>query len=223
MLNMNKFSILALAGLLLAGSAFAMRDDAKQERPKPEVKKDAPSAEIGKAAPAFTLKDLAGKDVSLADYKGKIVVLEWFQPSCPYCIGGYKEDGVCRTTSERLQKDGVVWLLVNSTNADLPDSKPENNAEFFKSRKLSHTVLMDTEGRVGRAYGAKSTPHCFVIDAKGNLAYKGAIDNALEKDAKEKVNYVANAVAELKAGKAVTKTETRSYGCGVKYKDTVKP
>jgi peroxiredoxin len=215
MMNMNKISI-----LVLAGAAFATQVACKQEPAKaPEVKKEAAAAELGKAPPAFTLKDLAGKDISLADYKGKIVVLEWFQPSCPFCIGGYKEDGACRTTSERLQKDGVVWLLVNSTNADMPDSKVDANVEFFKSRKLSHTVLMDTDGRVGHAYGAKSTPHCFVIDTKGNLAYRGAIDNAQERDAKEKVNYVANAVAELKASKPVTKADTRSYGCSVKYKD----
>jgi peroxiredoxin len=113
------------------------------------------------------------------------VVLEWFQQR-PFCVGGYKEDGACRLTSERLTKEGVVWLLVNSTNDSLDDSKVENNKKFFESRKLSHTVLMDTEGKVGRAYGAKSTPHCFVIDTKGVLAYRGAIDNAQEKDAKER-------------------------------------
>jgi len=220
MMNMNKISILALASLVLAGAAFATQVAGKQEPAKaPEVKKEAAAAELGKAAPAFTLKDLAGKDVSLADYKGKIVVLEWFQPGCPYCQKGYDEGGNCRTTAERLSKDGVVYLLVNSSNADDANAKIDANVEFFKSRKISHTVLMDTDGRVGHAYGAKSTPHCFVIDTKGNLAYRGAIDNALEKDAKEKVNYVANAVAELKAGKAVTKAETRSYGCGVKYKE----
>ena len=111
-----------------------------------------------------------------------------------------------------MQKDGVVYLLVNSSNAEDPNAKLEDNVEFFKSRKLSHTVLMDTDGKVGHAYGAKSTPHCMVIDAKGNLAYRGAIDNAMEKDAKEKVNYVEAAVSELKADKKVTQTETKSYG-----------
>jgi len=220
MMNMNKLSILALSSILLAGAAFARGEDPKKDQAKPEQKKEvAGGAEIGKAAPAFALKDLNGKEVKLADYKGKIVVLEWFQPSCPFCVGGYKEEGNCRTTSEKLTKDGIVWLLVNSTNDSLDDSKAENNKKFFEERKLSHTVLMDTDGSVGRAYGAKSTPHCFVIDAKGNLAYRGAIDNAMEKDAKEKVNFVINAVAEVKAGKAVTKAETKSYGCTVKYKD----
>ena len=217
MSTFSKLSILVLAGFALAGSAFALREDGKQERPRHEPKKEA-MAEIGKPAPAFELKDLDGKSVKLADYKDKIVVLEWFQPSCPFCIGGYAEEGACRLTSEKMQKDGVVWLLVNSTNDGLDDSKAEKNKDFFATRKLRHTVLLDTDGRVGRAYGAKTTPHCMVIDAKGNLAYRGAIDNAQEKDAKEKLNYVETAVRELKAGKPVTKSETRSYGCSVKYK-----
>ncbi|MFM7283027.1 MAG: redoxin family protein [Planctomycetia bacterium] len=207
-------SLLAIAavGLVTGVRAF--------EEPKPEQKKDAPKAqvaELGKPAPDFTLTDLDGKTVKLSDHKGKIVVLEWFQPGCPYCVEGYSEKGNCRTTSEKLTKEGVVWLLVNSNNAEHPDSKTEPNKNFFKERKLSHTVLMDTPGTVGRAYGAKTTPHCFVIDAKGNLAYRGAIDNAQEKDAKEKVNYVEAAVAALKNGKAVEQADTKSYGCSVKY------
>jgi peroxiredoxin len=221
MMNMNKLSILALAGMLLAGAAFATQDTGKAA-PAPEVRKEAAPAALGKAAPAFELKGLDGKTVKLADYKGKIVVLEWFQPSCPFCQATYKEDGACRVSADKLTKDGVVWLLVNSTNDKLDDSKVENNKKFFEALKISRNVLMDTDGKVGMAYGAKSTPHCFVIDAKGNLAYRGAIDNGQEKDAKEKVNYVEAAVAELKAGKPVTHADTKSYGCGVKYA-TAKP
>jgi peroxiredoxin len=198
---------------LLATSSFVLAQDKKDEKPKEEPKKEKVAAvEIGKAAPAFELKTLDNKTVKLADYKGKIVVLEWFQPSCPYCIKGYDEGGNCRATAEKMGKDGVVYLLVNSSNADHPDSKLDANKEFFKSRKLSHTVLMDTDGKIGNAYGAKTTPHCMVIDAKGNLVYRGAIDNAMDKDAKEKVNYVETAVRELKADKPVTTKETRSYG-----------
>ena len=210
--TLRTLPLLGLAALLVT-SSFVLAQDKKDEKPKEEPKKEkAVAAEIGKAAPAFTLKDLDGKEVKLSDYKGKIVVLEWFQPSCPYCVKGYDEGGNCRSTAEKLAKDGVVYLLVNSSNPDHPDSKLDANKEFFKSRKISHTVLMDADGKVGRAYGAKSTPHCMVIDAKGNLAYRGAIDNAMEKDAKEKVNYVETAVRELKADKKVTQTETRSYG-----------
>jgi len=210
--TLKTFPLLCLTALLVT-SSFVLAQDKKDEKPKEEPKKEkVVAAEVGKAAPTFTLKDLDGKEVKLSDYKGKIVVLEWFQPSCPYCVNGYNEGGNCRATSEKLTKDGVVWLAVNSNNADHPDSKIETNKEFFKSRKLSAQVLMDTDGKVGRAYGAKSTPHCMVIDAKGNLAYRGAIDNAMEKDAKEKVNYVEAAVKELKADKKVTQTETKSYG-----------
>jgi len=198
---------------VLATSTCVMAQDKKDEKPKEEPKKEkVVPAEIGKAAPLFELKTLEGKTVKLADYKGKIVVLEWFQPFCPYCDKGYNEGGNCRTTAEKMQKDGVVYLLVNSSNPKDDNSKLEANVEFFKSRKISETVLLDPDGKVGRAYGAKSTPHCMVIDAKGNLAYRGALDNLMEKDAKEKVNYVETAVRELKADKPVTTKETSSYG-----------
>ncbi len=203
--------LLCLAALL--ASSFAFAQDKKDDKPKDEPKKEkVVPAEIGKAAPAFELKTIDGKTAKLSDYKGKIVVLEWFQPTCPYCIAGYAEGGNCRATADKLQKDGVVYLLVNSSNAKDPNAKLEDNVEFFKSRKISETVLLDPDGKVGRAYGAKSTPHCMVIDAKGNLAYRGAIDNAQEKDAKEPVNYVESAVKDLKADKPVTQKETKSYG-----------
>ena len=120
--TLKTLPLLCLAALLSA-SSFAFAQEPKDDKPKEEPKKEkvAP-AEVGKAAPAFELKDADGKAVKLSDYKGKIVVLEWFQPSCPYCVNGYKEGGNCRATSEKLTKDGVVWLLVNSNNADHPDS-----------------------------------------------------------------------------------------------------
>jgi len=198
---------------VLATSTFAFARDDKDEKSKDEPKKEKVTvAEVGKAAPAFELKNLDGKAVKLSDYKGKIVMLEWFQPTCPYDIKGYDEGGNCRATGEKMEKEGVVVLLVNSSDAKNENADPESNVEFFKSRKLSPRLLMDPDGRVGHMYGAKSTPHCMVIDAKGNLAYRGAIDNAMEKGAKEKVNYVEAAVRELKADKKVTQTETKSYG-----------
>lgn len=204
--------LLALAALL-ATSTLVPAQERKQDGPKEEPKREKTvPAEIGKSAPAFELKDLAGKTVKLSDYKGKIVVLEWFQPTCPYDVKGYAEGGNCRSTGEKLEKDGVVVLLVNSSNAKNENADPKANQEFFASRKISPRLLLDPEGTVGHAYGAKSTPHCMVIDAKGNLAYRGAIDNAMEKDAKEKINYVEAAVRELKADKPVTTKETRSYG-----------
>ena len=204
--------LLGLAALLVT-SSFVLAQDKKDEKPKEAPKREkAAAAEVGKAAPAFELKDIDGKTVKLSDYKGKIVVLEWFQPTCPYDIKGYDEGGNCRATGAALEKEGVTVLLVNSSTAKNENADPKANVEFFKSRKLTPRLLMDPEGTVGHAYGAKSTPHCMVIDAKGNLAYRGAIDNAMEKDAKEKVNYVESAVRELKADKPVTTKETRSYG-----------
>jgi peroxiredoxin len=228
-MNLFKLSSLMLAGLFLFGSAYAIQD---KEPPKPaetpkespkETPKDKPAekpadtvAELGKPAPDFTLTDMNGKTVQLASYKGKIVVLEWFQPSCPYCVSGYESGGNCLTTGEKLAKEGVVWLLINSNHAGHPDSKVEANIEFFKSRKLEkHTVLMDTDGKVGRSYGAKSTPHCFVIDEKGNLAYRGAIDNTPRgkpAEGEKAINYVEAAVAEIKAKKPVSRPDTKAYG-----------
>ncbi|MBK7644784.1 MAG: redoxin domain-containing protein [Planctomycetes bacterium] len=193
---------------VLATSALVAAQDKKDDKKREKVE----AVEIGKAAPVFELKDLDGKTVKLADYKDKIVVLEWFQPTCPYDVKGYNEGGNCRGTGEKLEKDGVVVLLVNSSNAKNDNADHDANVEFFKSRKLSPRMLMDPDGKVGHAYGAKSTPHCMVIDAKGTLVYRGAIDNMMEKDAKEKVNYVEQAVRELKAGKPVSTKETRSYG-----------
>jgi peroxiredoxin len=210
--TLKTLPILGLTALLVT-STFVLAQDKKDDKPKDEPKKEkVVTAEIGKAAPAFELKDIDGKAVKLSDYKGKIVVLEWFQPTCPYDISGYNDGGNCRSTGEKLAKEDVVVLLVNSSTAKNENADPKSNVEFFKSRKLSPRLLMDPDGKVGHAYGAKSTPHCMVIDAKGNLAYRGAIDNAMEKDAKEKVNYVETAVRELKADKPVTTKETRSYG-----------
>jgi len=225
-MNLIKLSSLVLAGLFLFGSAYGIQDKEPPkpaETPKEKSGEDKPApkpadsvAELGKPAPDFTLTDMHGKTVKLADTKGKIVVLEWFQPSCPYCVAGYEPKGNCLTTGEKLAKEGVVWLLINSNHAGHPDSKVEANIEFFKSRKLDkYSVLMDTDGKIGRAYGAKTTPHCFVIDEKGNLVYRGAIDNAPRgkpAEGEQLINYVEAAVSEIKAKKPVSRPDTKAYG-----------
>ena len=158
-----------------------------------------------------------GKPVKLSDYKGKIVVLEWFNPDCPYCQGAYAEKGALRGLPEKLQKDGIVWLGINST----ADTTADANKLFFKDKGgLKTPLLLDNAGVVGHLYGAKTTPHCFVIDTKGNLVYRGALDNAPGgklADGDKLTNYVEAAIAEVKAGKPVTKADTKSYGCGVHY------
>lgn len=181
--------------------------------PKEEKKDEKATAEVGKPAPEFALKDLDGKTVKLSDFKGKIVVLEWFSPKCPACVFAYSEKGPLLELPERLKKEGVVWLAVNSDGGE--PGKVEPNKEFMKERKLDMTILLDPTGATGKAYGAKTTPHCMVIDEKGVLRYRGALDNApggRVKDTETKVNYVQKAVEELKGGKAVTTSETKSYG-----------
>lgn len=193
------------------------KQDKKDEKPKPDEKKDekAASVEIGKAAPDFSLTDLDGKTVKLADYKGKLVVLEWFSPKCPMCVWAYGEGGPLRELPEKLMKDGVVWLAINSEDPANEAAKIEVNKKFLEDNKAKVSVLLDPSGATGKAYGAKTTPHMMVIDEKGVLRYRGALDNAPAgklADKETKVNYVQQALDELKAGKAVSKPETKSYG-----------
>jgi len=193
------------------------KPEKKDTPPAPEEKKDAKAApvEIGKPAPEFSLTDLDGKTVKLADFKGKLVVLEWFSPKCPMCVWAYGEGGPLREWPEKLKKDGIVWLAVNSEDPANDAAKIEVNKKFLEANKASVSVLLDPTGATGKAYGAKTTPHMMVIDEKGVLRYRGALDNAPAgklKDGETKVNYVQQALDELKGGKAVSKPETKSYG-----------
>jgi peroxiredoxin len=177
-------------------------------------------AELGKPAPDFELKDLDGKVVKLSDYKGKVVVLEWFNPECPFVVRGHGEGGSLRGQAERVSKDGIVWLAINSGAEGKQGADVEKNKKTRAEWKLPNPILVDAKGEVGRKYDAKTTPHMYVVDAKGMLVYRGAIDNAPsgkpEGDAKL-VNYVDAALADVKAGKPVAKPEVKSYGCSVKY------
>lgn len=201
--------------------ADASRSNDQEQAPAKQDQKDekkdekAAPVEIGKAAPEFSLSDLDGKTIKLSDYKGKVVVLEWFSPKCPMCVWAYGEGGPLREWPEKLKKDGIVWLAVNSEDPDNTAAKIEVNKKFLEENKAKVTVLLDPSGATGKAYGAKTTPHMMVIDEKGVLRYRGALDNAPAgklKDGETKVNYVQQALDELKAGKAVSKPETKSYG-----------
>jgi len=172
-------------------------------------------------APDFSLPDVDGKTVSLSQFKGKTVVLEWFNPRCPFVKRNH-ELGPLKDMAAREQKQGIVWLSINSA----AKGKQGNGAEATKfgiaKYGMQNPVLLDEDGKVGRAYGANHTPHMFIVDAKGNLAYRGAIDNAPDGDTDLSapfVNYVETALGELAAGKAVSKPETQAYGCSVKYAD----
>jgi peroxiredoxin len=168
-------------------------------------------------APDFTLKDLAGKDVQLSKLKGKIVVLEWTNYDCPFVKAHYNDK--TKTTSDLVKKyadKDVVWLTVNSTNY----ATTETNKEWAEKNGLKQKVLVDSNGKVGKLYKAKTTPHMFVVDKEGKVAYQGAIDNApmgKKPEGKELVNYVDKAVSELLDGEKVEIAKTKPYGCSVKY------
>jgi hypothetical protein len=179
------------------------------------------SAAAGSAAPGFTLTDLAGKPVNLADYKGKTVVLEWHNFGCPFVQKHYKSGNM-----QALQKkygNDVAWLAVNSTNAGHQDyqAPPVLTKALAEAGAAPAKYLMDEPGTMGKAYGAKTTPHMYIIDGTGKVVYNGAIDDnrsANPADVKGAKNFVAVALDEMKAGKPVSTPSTTPYGCTIKYK-----
>ncbi|MBX3606118.1 MAG: thioredoxin family protein [Piscinibacter sp.] len=178
---------------------------------------------VGQAAPAFSATDTSGRTVSLADYKGKHVVLEWVNPGCPFVRKHY-ESANMPATQKAATAQGVVWLAVNSTHTGASDyMAPAALAGWMKDKGGAPTAtLMDPDGKVGRAYGARTTPHMYVIDPQGKLVYAGAIDSkptANPADIKTATNHVNAALAETLAGKPVTVAQTQAYGCTVKYSD----
>jgi peroxiredoxin len=171
------------------------------------------SAPVRKPAPDFTLTDQKGNTVKLSDFKGKVVVLEWTNPDCPFVQRHYKA-GTMAAMAKSYAARSVVWLAINSTYY----MNREKDAEWAEKQQIAYPVLGDHDGKVGQAYGAKTSPHMFVIDANGNIAYQGAIDNDASGEKKEGVvNYVAQALNAVLAGTPVAITETKSYGCSVKY------
>jgi peroxiredoxin len=169
---------------------------------------------VGTKAQNFTLGDSAGNEVSLSDYAGKVVVLEWLNPDCPFVQRHYKA-GTMKKLAATYGDRGVVWLTINSTHY----MDAAANAKFKASHDLPYTILVDQSGEVGHLYGAMTTPHMFIIDGSGTLVYNGAVDDDPRGSKGDgAVNYVAAALDEVLAGKAVTAAETKPYGCSVKYK-----
>ena len=178
-------------------------------------------ATVGQPAPTFTVQDSSGKTVSLADFKGKHVVLEWVNPGCPYVVKHYNSANMQGTQKDAVAK-GVVWLAVNSTSTDHGDYKaPAAMAQWMQQHKAAATAtLMDADGKVGRAYAARTTPHLYIVDPKGVLVYAGGIDNKPSSnpaDIAAATNHVKAALGEALAGKAISQATTRPYGCSVKY------
>lgn len=178
-------------------------------------------ADVGKPAPDFALKDLDGKEVRLSSFKGKTVVIEWFNPGCPFVKAAHSK-GSLKDAAQRHSKSGVVWLAVNSGAPGKQGAGAETNREAAKTWTMQHPILLDESGTVGKLYGATNTPHMMVVDSKGTLVYRGAIDNSPDGEGESPtggklVSYVDSAITDLGSGKPVATAETKAYGCGVKY------
>jgi peroxiredoxin len=176
---------------------------------------------VNDAAPPFSAQTSAGKTLNLADYKGKYVVLEWVNPNCPFVKKHY-DSGNMQTLQKEAADKGVVWLSVasNSKTAREYSNPDELNAWNKEKNGFATAILMDSDGKVGRAYGARATPHMYVVDPQGKLIYAGAIDSkasANPADIKTSTNYVGQALNEALAGKAVSKSTSTPYGCSIKY------
>ncbi len=178
------------------------------------------AAEIGKPAPDFSATDINGKTVKLSDYKGKIVVLESYNSGCPFCANQYA-NGATQDLQKELASKGVVWLIVNSVNPNNASHRtPDQARQEIADKKIVATAWIDdSSGAVGHLYDMKTTPDMYVIDKSGVLVYQGAIDDKPDPqhDPRTAHNYVREAVNDLLAGKPVEVSQTKPYGCGVKY------
>ncbi|MFV3073320.1 thioredoxin family protein [Niveispirillum fermenti] len=196
-----------MAGPLRAGTAWAATGPA-----------------IGQPAPAFTVTNVDGASVNLADYKGKLVVLEWTNHGCPFVRKHYDSGNMQALQKEATDQD-IVWLaVISSAPGEQGHLSPADaKARMQEERWAASTILLDPEGTMGRAYDAKTTPHMYIIGTDGTLLYNGAIDDkptAKQEDIKGARNHVREALAEIRAGKPVSMASTKPYGCNVKYSKT---
>lgn len=180
------------------------------------------AAEVGEPAPDFSATDINGQTFDLAAQRGKIVVLEWTNPGCPFVRKHYG-NGSMQAAQQKAAEAGAVWVSVNSSATGKQGAVSDAQARAWVAEQKAapaHYVL-DPSGAIGRLYGAKTTPHMFVIAADGRVAYAGAVDDdpspKLGTDRGGTHNYVLTALADLAAARAVAEPETRPYGCGVKY------
>ena len=178
----------------------------------------AAKATVGQPAPDFTLTDVDGKEVTLSSFKGKTVVLEWFNPGCPFVVHAHEEGPLKDMAATYAAKD-VVWLAVNSGAPGKQGHGADTNREWAEKWSMNHPVLLDEDGKVGRTYDAKTTPEMYLIDAEGTLRYHGALDNAPRGDVKGGAHQklTSDAIDALLDGKEVPNARNRSYGCSVKY------
>ncbi|MBX3389032.1 MAG: thioredoxin family protein [Phycisphaeraceae bacterium] len=224
--KLSLVALIAAAGIILPAVAMSSPDQQDQKpatshsEKHQDHKKDSNKAEVAKVgsmAPAFTLIDTDGKTVNLSDFSGKIVVLQWFNPGCPYVKKHYESGAnTFNDLNKKYSEQGVVFLAINSGAAGKEGAGKDTNASAKKDWKIEYPILLDETGSVGKMYGAKRTPEMYIINKDGTLAYHGAIDDEPGKGV-GKTNYVAKALDEILAGSKVTTTETKPYGCTVKY------
>ncbi|MBT5365317.1 MAG: redoxin domain-containing protein [Phycisphaerae bacterium] len=211
-------TILSISSLLFLAAATQPTPPPRPDAPanKPENKK---VAEIGEPAPSFALKDQHGKTHTLKEYEGKIVVLEWFTETCPYCRKSWTTGLVPKLIKDLdgLDKE-IVYIAVNSSTNGTELEIIKGGKEFIEELELSTTLLIDYDGTVGRAYGAKTTPHMFVIDAEGVLVFQGAFsDDKRFKNGEDAEIYALTAIKQLIADEAVSPSYVQPWGCPVKY------
>ena len=180
------------------------------------------AAVVGQPAPDFSVRDATGQEVKLSQFRGKHVVLEWMNPGCPFVRKHYESGNIPATQKEALAK-GVVWLSLYSNDDDSWGyTKPGKLQEWARARSAAPTALLiDGSGTVGKAYGARTTPHMFLVSPTGVLLYAGGIDSIASTDKDDipkATNYVRQALGEALAGKPVSVASSRPYGCMIKYK-----
>lgn len=223
-------AITSLAALAACASGEAAPSaEAPPAAAAPTPAAPAVAAELGKRAPDFTLTDTEGATHRLSSLKGKTVVLEWFNPGCPFVQAAHGSGGVLQGMAKRVAHENRVWLSINSSGPGKEGNGLDRNRAARGEFGIDNPVLLDESGSVGHAYGAARTPHLFIVDPAGLLVYRGGIDNApmgAVDDARprpagsnpgERANYVDAALADLAAGRAVALAETPAYGCSVKY------
>ncbi len=224
MLNRTVTTVMSAAVILGAVSLATSMQDSTTTAPAQPEKTEAPEkATIDAKAPNFTLKDSNGNTHSLSDFEGKIVVLEWFSSACPYSgkesAASVHSSGRVADAQKQLKEidENVVYLLIDST-ANQPAEKVKTaSVAALKKYDNEAPLLMDYSGEVGHMYGARTTPHVYVIDEEGILRYSGAFDDNSRGKNPESTNYAVNTVKQLKAGETVSPSQTRPWGCGVKY------
>jgi len=213
----------SLALMAITGCSRSRADvpAAAAESPPPNAPSRTATAEVGGPAPDFTLKDVGGVPVHLADLRGKTVVLEWFNPQCPFVDKSHTK-GSLKGTAARHLGEGVVRLAIDSAAPGRQGYDVAAIREGATRFAMTYPILRDETGTVGRAYGATNTPHMFVVDKNGTLVYAGAIDNSPDAEGESPqggklVNYVDAALEDLAAGRPPRTPRTKAYGCSVKY------